>query len=242
MSGIWLPEAEHHDLTHIRGNGPFNGRFLGVVLHVNVDEHGTSDSFYSAGTSVNPYSVTPNFQVYASKAEGGIHQYLPLDWQPWTQMDGNFRYASIETAGMPDEPLTDYQVQACGLIVRAYRQHLGMVLTVANEPGQVGLGTHAMGGAAWGGHPCPGEIRANQRKAILAAARGETQTAWGMFMAQAQEWYGSKAEFEAAIGKALMAATVPLTGAAKPAKFGHLLNVWHKSLGFTGPKPAKRRK
>jgi hypothetical protein len=35
-----------------------------------------------------------------------------------------------------------------------------------------GLGTHSMGGAAWGGHECPGSIRAAQRPLILATAQG----------------------------------------------------------------------
>lgn len=82
MATTWLQGAKKVDLRSTRGNGPFSN-FLGVCLHVNVDENGTSDSFFAAGTATNPSSVTPNFQVYKSLAAGGVHQYLPFDYQPW---------------------------------------------------------------------------------------------------------------------------------------------------------------
>lgn len=168
---LWLPGAKVVDLRADRGNGPFAaGGFYGVILHVNVDENGTSDSFFEAGDDVNPDGVTPTFQVYKSEAAGGIHQYLPFDWQPACQRDGNYNYGAIETAGMPDEPLTDYQLDACAKICAAYHAHLGMPLTLADKPGDKGLGTHQMGGAAWGGHPCPGTVRTAQRPKILELA------------------------------------------------------------------------
>jgi N-acetylmuramoyl-L-alanine amidase len=169
----WLHDAQVVDLRNIRGNGPFH-TFLGVILHVNADEDGTSDSFFAAGPSVNPDSVTPNFQVYK---DGSIHQYLPFDWEPWAQVDGNFNYAAIETAGQPDEALTKAQLRSCALIVSTYHAGMGLHLQVADTPGDKGLGTHKMGGAAWGGHSCPGEIRTGQRKKILSLARGNDGSA-----------------------------------------------------------------
>ncbi|MDT4923749.1 MAG: hypothetical protein QOG01_1462 [Pseudonocardiales bacterium] len=169
----WLNHAKIVDLRRTRGNGPFEPparRFLGVVLHVNADEDGTSDSFFAADESVNPDSVTPNFQVYKN---GSIHQYLPFDWQPWCQADGNFNYAAIETAGLPSEPLTDAQLRSCGVILAAYHAGMGLKLQEAHSPGERGLGTHHMGGAAWGGHSCPGTIRANQREKLLSLAGGD---------------------------------------------------------------------
>jgi len=55
----WLHDADVVDLHHRRGNGPF-GTFLGVVLHVNVNVDGTSDSFFAAGPPTNKDLVTPN--------------------------------------------------------------------------------------------------------------------------------------------------------------------------------------
>lgn len=170
MTTQWLPGATVHDLHPGIGNGPFgiDGRtFLGVILHVNVSENGTPASFWGNG---NPGQVCPNFQVFK---DGSIDQMLPLNWSPWCQIDGNFNYAAIETAGMPNEPLTAAQLEACARIVRAYRDVLGMELRVADQPGQRGLGTHEMGGAAWGGHVCPGAIRTAQRREIIALAEGD---------------------------------------------------------------------
>jgi len=169
----WLAGANHRDLTGLgHHNGPFT-TFLGVVLHVNVSgktSQGTSPDWYAAGGG--PDEVCPNFQVMR---DGTIWQLLPMNVQPWTQADGNFNYASIETGGDPDMPLTDAQLTSCALIVKAYHDQMGMLLQIANQPGQRGLGIHSMGGQAWGGHSCPGAIRAAQRTQILALANGTNQ-------------------------------------------------------------------
>lgn len=164
--------AKVRDLRQLpRGNGPFH-TFLGVVLHVNQSDNGTSDDWYASPPPANPDSVTPNFQVYK---DGTIHQYLPFDWQPWAQADGNFNYAAIETAGQPDDALTEAQLEACAAILERYHLGLGMALQIADTPGDRGFGTHRMGGASWGGHPCPGDIRIAQRSRILElAADGAT--------------------------------------------------------------------
>lgn len=176
MTTRWLTGAHVADYSGFKGNGPFgnNGSFLGVVLHVNVAENGTSDSFFKARPPTNPDDVCPNFQVYKSAASGGIHQYLPFNWQPWCQADGNYHYAAIETAGMPDEPLTQYQLEAIASILAVYHDEMGMPLQLANSAGQPGFGIHSMGGQAWGGHTCPGTIRANQRQAILDLVEGDS--------------------------------------------------------------------
>jgi hypothetical protein len=166
MTTTWLPGAKVVNLSSRRGNGPFTAtrNFLGVILHVNESENGTSDSFFAEGPPGNPKYVTPNFQVYK---DGSIHQYLPFNWQPWCQIAGNYHYAAIETAGLHSEALTEAQCRSIGHILAYYAREMHMALALANAPGQKGLGTHAMGGAAWGGHPCPGTIRAGQRQHLL---------------------------------------------------------------------------
>ncbi len=72
---------------------------------------------------------------------------------------------------MPNEPLTPQQMDTIGkIIIPAYVTQFGMQLRLANSPGEPGLGTHKMGGQAWGGHDCPGDIRTSQRQAILDLA------------------------------------------------------------------------
>lgn len=170
MTDIWLDWCTKVPITQ-HSNGPFGSTVMGVVLHVNVDESGTPDSFYQADPPANPSSVTPNFQVYKSEAAGGTHQYLPLNWSSWAQADGNSWGPSIETAGLVDEPFTDYQITAIAKIYRAAADAFGLPYQVTDDLAVHGLGTHAMGGISWGGHPCPGDLRAAQRTAIIDAAR-----------------------------------------------------------------------
>ena len=162
----WLPGATVVDLRGSRGNGPFQ-RFLGVALHVNVDEAGTSDAFWAN----NPGEVCPNFQVYK---DGRIHQMLPFNWQPWCQIDGNYNYAAIETAGMPTEPLTDAQCASIAKILQVYHAQMGMPLQVSDAPGTPGFITHQAGGQPWGGHACPGPLRSAQRSHILSLVTNPT--------------------------------------------------------------------
>ena len=163
----WLLGAKVRDLSKQGiGNGPFQ-TFLGVILHVNVDENGTPITYWGPG---NSGQVCPNFQVYK---DGSVDQLLPFNWQPWCQVDGNYNYAAIETAGLPSEPLTDAQMASIAKILAIYRDEHGMAMQVANKPGQKGFGIHSMGGQAWGGHSCPGTLRANQRQQILDLASGD---------------------------------------------------------------------
>jgi hypothetical protein len=52
----------------------------------------------------------------------------------------------------------------------------GWPYQLANRPGERGFGVHYMGGAAWGGHPCPEALRAAQRPRILSLAAGGIPT------------------------------------------------------------------
>jgi hypothetical protein len=149
---------------------------LGCVLHVNVSENGTPYQFFKLGPPTNPNYVCPNWQIYKSAAAGGVYQMLPVNWQSWCQADGNGWGPSIETAGMVDEPLTPYQIDEIGKIYKIGHDEWGWPYQITDSISRPGLGTHAMGGAAWGGHPCPGTLRASQRKTILAAAQGVNVT------------------------------------------------------------------
>jgi hypothetical protein len=101
----------------------------------------------------------------------------------WAQGSGNWSYCSVETEGYTTEPLTAAQVATLGRLYAWGHAQLGWPLQLAEAPGGSGLGTHAMGGAAWGGHPCPGPIRITQRSAILAAAQTPTSNDGGLDVA-----------------------------------------------------------
>ena len=139
---------------------------LGWVLHVVVGNGSPWATFEQAPAGRRRFS-----HLWVSK-DGRAEQYASLWRASWAQGDGNNTYWSVETEGMPDEPLTDAQVHT----LAAFHAWSGTVDALASSPGEAGIGTHQMGGAAWGGHTCPDPAmglpgpRSRQRQAILDGA------------------------------------------------------------------------
>ncbi|WP_097237085.1 peptidoglycan recognition protein family protein [Streptomyces sp. 1331.2] len=153
---VWRPVRNYtpHGRTEQRG----------LVLHVqagNNSPYGWFDDEESEASS----------DFWVSKS-GRIEQYVDTgNDRAWAQGAGNRAYASVETEGHPDEPLTPEQIEG---VARIYAWGAGLwawPLQVIDSTTERGLTFHGAGGAAWGGHPdCPGEIRKAQRGAILARA------------------------------------------------------------------------
>jgi len=103
---------------------------------------------------------------------GAIRMFGSLFKESWAQVDGNPEYWSIETEGFDHESLTQSQLNSLARIHRALEIASGRNYShVVDRVGGVGIGTHSMGGTAWGGHACPGTIRAGQRDEIIRRAR-----------------------------------------------------------------------
>ena len=136
----------------------FSAPPLGWVLHVQQGNGSPYNVFATA--------VTPNrrFSHYWIGKDGSVEQYQTRDRQAWAQAAGNATYYSVETEGFVTEPLTSAQIASLAEL------HISLSIpdTLANAPGERGIGTHAMGGIPWGDHPCPGDIRTAQRNDILA--------------------------------------------------------------------------
>lgn len=159
MPDLWLPGATRVDLSASHGDGPRGYPPSGVIAHVN-QSNGNLAGFFTRSDD-----VCPNFQVYK---DGSIEQYLPMNYRPWCQSDGNRDYDAIETEGYNTEPWTDAQLRSVAVIYEAYWHLLGVPLALADSPGQYGFGWHGMGGVAWGNHPsCPGGARKAQRTQVL---------------------------------------------------------------------------
>jgi hypothetical protein len=108
--------------------------------------------------------------------DGSIHQFGPLGagWEAWHAKAGNLRYYGIEHADDFDQhhPLTPAQIHASAQLVELLSRFAGFPLVITDTPGGRGFGTHVMGGAAYGGHTCPGPgPRAGQRHAIIELAK-----------------------------------------------------------------------
>ncbi len=105
-----------------------------------------------------------------------MRQFGPIGkgWIAWAQMAGNAAWYSIEHAddGNPGNPLTDAQLTASAQLVEVLSRFAGFPLQVTDSVSGTGYGTHVMGGAAWGGHTCPGPgPRAGQRQEIITRAK-----------------------------------------------------------------------
>jgi hypothetical protein len=120
---------------------------------------------------------TPSFQasshLWLSKT-GILEQYVSFDMKAWAEMAGNPYWISCECEGYPGESYTDVQIRRLGEIYAWGHEHFGWPYVITDDPDGRGLGTHRMGGASFGGHSCPGNIRANQRAAILDVTKSIT--------------------------------------------------------------------
>lgn len=105
---------------------------------------------------------------------GTLEQYIDTALVSWAQEAGNFTYLSVETEGFPTEAWTAQQMATLArLYVWGHQMH-GIPLVLVDHGGS-GITTHAHypSGApdpAWGGHPCPGTIRAGQLPIVVATA------------------------------------------------------------------------
>jgi len=155
----WWSGARRRPVSYYTASGDFTGSNpIGWIEHVVVG-NGTPYPYFNGLKSPNRKFSN----IWVAKT-GYVEQYAPGSAKPWAQGAGNAQYLAVETEGYPDEPLTAAQIDALA------RWHIwtGLPDQIADAPGQHGIGTHSMGGAAWGGHACPGAIRSSQRGAILA--------------------------------------------------------------------------
>ena len=159
---LYLPGAKWCPITYRAEAGKFSGgNPLGYLPHVQQG-NGSLFGYFNRLTSPNRLFST----AWIAK-DGHSEQYTELTGKPWAQAAGNATYWAFECEGYVGEPLTAAQINTLAV----WHNYLGVPDVLANAPGQRGIGLHRMGGAAWGGHSCPGDIRAAQRPAIIARAK-----------------------------------------------------------------------
>ena len=158
-----MPGALYRPVVNVHKNGVKEHR--GLVLHVQ-DDLGNPFGWFN-----NPASqASSDFWV---RLDGHIEQYCDtgVDYA-WAQAAGNPYYASVETEGHPDTPLTAAQLESTAHIYAWGFAEFSWPLVVVDSTTAHGFTWHGVGGAAWGGHiGCPGGIRKAQRGAIIARAR-----------------------------------------------------------------------
>ncbi|CEG99048.1 Putative uncharacterized protein [Propionibacterium freudenreichii] len=156
----WRPIPGNHHREHFDYS-------LGLILHVATGGNNSLHGWFS-----NP-AAEASSHWWVGWNHDQAEQYLDPEWDvSWAQAGGNDTYHSVETAGNPDQPLTEAQ---CANIARIYawgHARFGWPFRLAEHPGEPGFGWHGMGGADWGGHfDCPGELRKSQRPHILDLAQ-----------------------------------------------------------------------
>lgn len=140
----------------------------GLIPHVQEGNGSLFGWFDNAASQVSAH-------LWVSKS-GVVEQYVGFADRAWAQAAGNRFWISCECEGRVAEDYTAAQIQRLAEIYRWGMAEFGWRAQVTDDPNGYGLGTHRMGGSSWGGHSCPGDLRAGRRVDILAAARGFPST------------------------------------------------------------------
>ena len=141
----------------------------GVAMHTEVGyEVNVINEFNDEKTQASSF--------FSVAMDGHIHQYGPVGkgWKAWTQADGNPHYRGVEHEdhGNVNNPYTPAQIEATARIIDACSAHDGFPLAATDNPnGGKGVIHHSDGGAAWGGHDCPGDVRRAQRGDVIVKAQ-----------------------------------------------------------------------
>jgi len=161
---LWTAESDWIGPCPNRTPGGM-GTVFGLVLHIqDGNQQGSIAWFRNPAAKVSSHWLAPK--------RGRCVQMVDTADKAWCQSNGNLHWLSLEFEGHSGDSLTPDQVEsAAQIFARVHTDH-GVPLQATNDPNGRGLGFHAMGGAAWGGHDqCPGAPIIAQRGAIIDRAR-----------------------------------------------------------------------
>lgn len=162
MAATLYPPAQYRPVRNTSGTMVQPTR--GLIPHVQEGNGSLYGWFNNPASEVSAH-------LWLSKS-GEFEQYVPFDRRAWAQAAGNPYWISVECEGYATEDYTPIQIVRLGELFAWGMREFGWRPEITDSPSGYGLGTHRMGGAAWGGHSCPGDIRAKRRQDILAAALG----------------------------------------------------------------------
>ena len=117
---------------------------MGPVMHV------TTNWFDPYGFFSNPANQASS--NWWTSAQGVTEEYVDADLRAWAQANGNGDWASWETSGTPDVPLSEAQLNEGAKLYAWGHNTYGWPLQLSDSPTVPGFGWHGMGGQAWGGH------------------------------------------------------------------------------------------
>jgi LysM repeat protein len=148
-------------------NRTLNGQqsVRGVVVHIMAGTLAGTDSWFR-----NPTAQASSH--FGTGKTGALYQWVDTKDRAWAQANGNRDWISVENEGKGGEKLTEAQLDRNAQVLAWAHQKHGVPLQLATGPSSRGLGYHAMGGSAWGGHTqCPGTKIVAQLPEILKRAK-----------------------------------------------------------------------
>jgi hypothetical protein len=122
----------------------------GLVVHIAEGTYlGTISWEKNSDSRVSSHFVTAR--------DGRCAQMVDTANKSWCQVAGNSEWLSVENEGHSGDKLTEKQLDLVAKMFAKGHVVYGYPLQVASGPNGYGLGSHRMGGDAWGGHySCPG--------------------------------------------------------------------------------------
>lgn len=159
-----MPGATWRPVKNYTAGGQLSVR--GVVIHImDGTLAGTESWFNDSDAQASSH--------FGTGKGGELRQWVDTADRAWAQSAGNTSWLSIENEGKGGDTLTSAQLDRCADVLRWAHQTYGVPLQLASSPSGEGLGYHAMGGAAWGGHTsCPGSKIVAQLGEIVKRAGG----------------------------------------------------------------------
>ncbi len=140
----------HHPGFH--GGALPTSAVMGLLSHTMVGNLPGTDALFTPGGNGNSAH-------FGTAQDGTVVQWVPLGVVAFHAIDANDSWYAVENAdnGDPNNPYTDAQISRIAQILElTSRAKFGrFTMQVTNSLRKEGLGTHAMGGAAFGGHSCP---------------------------------------------------------------------------------------
>lgn len=169
----WVANIIHHPSPNFRSGMQVPHGVLGALYHTMVGNLPGTDAEFSN----KAMQLSAHFGI---GQDGTCIQWVDIrGGEAWAEAGGNPFWYSIEMADNqnPNNPYTEAQLdRAAQLAELLSRPSVGnFPLRITDSVSGEGLGTHSMGGAAWGGHACPdsppNHVRSNQRAEIIRRAK-----------------------------------------------------------------------
>lgn len=158
-----MPGAVWHPVRNYTRGGQDEVR--GVVVHIMAGTLEGSQAWFD-----NPTAQASSH--FGTGKQGALRQWVDTADRAWAQAAGNRTWISVENEGQGGDTLTPAQLDRNAQVLAWAHKKYGVPLRLASSPSDRGLGYHAMGGAAWGGHTsCPGSRIVAQLPEIVARAK-----------------------------------------------------------------------